>query len=83
MNIKKFTLISTFILVSMLYACIFFALPAFAATSSPDVFIRFDAETIKQGYTAQTPDEDFLIGVWPGVLEEPASLSIEKLDITK
>lgn len=83
MNIKKYFPASALIFLSILLGSIFFILPADATASSPDVFIRFDAETIKQGYTAKTTDEDFLIGVWPGVLEEPASLSIKKLDINK
>ncbi|MFA6908440.1 MAG: RlpA-like double-psi beta-barrel domain-containing protein, partial [Patescibacteria group bacterium] len=50
--------------------------PSFAAD---DAFIRFSAETIVRGYTGETDDANFRIGVWPGVLAEPASLSLKKL----
>lgn len=54
-----------------------FATPVRAET--PLISLSLDAATITKGYTAESPDQAFRMGIWPGVLDIPATLTVHRL----
>lgn len=46
---------------------------------APLVSLTLDAATIMKGYTAESSDQAFRMGIWPGVLDLPATLTVRRL----
>ncbi|MBU0707159.1 septal ring lytic transglycosylase RlpA family protein [Patescibacteria group bacterium] len=42
--------------------------------------VHLDAETIERGYTVETPNSSFRLGVLPGVLSQTVSVTLKSLD---
>ncbi|KKW02441.1 MAG: hypothetical protein A2898_04635 [Candidatus Kerfeldbacteria bacterium RIFCSPLOWO2_01_FULL_48_11] len=75
-------LIGLSVLLTIFGSCGLYYPVSHAATITDEVFLRFSSEAIVRGYTARTSDDNFLVGVWPGVLQVPATLRIREFSST-
>lgn len=69
-------------LISLIFAIfgILLILPASAQEAGELHLWSFDAQTIELGYTVSTPDEQFHVGVLPGVLKGETDVTIKVFD---
>jgi hypothetical protein len=58
-------------------ACIL-ALPVLghAITEDESLSLRIDAQTVERGYTAELPNQDIRIGIWPHLLNQPVTVEL-------